>query len=320
MADGGGAVGRAEPGPGAGRGRRSRRRGEDGGTGVRVLVAVALVWVVAAFAGVPVAADLAGRAQALREDAADSVRRWATGQEDPGPWRAGPPGSQNRPADPADPEEPPPPWRRLPGQQGGPSQPPPAGTPSGVVDALDSVVQILVARCSAGGAGSGFVIGDGRVMTNAHVVEGASRVRVLTRGGERLDARVVQFDQATDVAVLDVEDLDADPLQPASPADPGDDAWVAGHPLGGPLRVVDATVVGTRSYRGADQETYVLQTRVRPGNSGGPLLDEQGNVLGLVFATAADGDPVGYARTWSAVADEAEQGLGNDDTVSNGTC
>ncbi len=52
----------------------------------------------------------------------------------------------------------------------------------------------------------------------------------------------------------------------------------------------------------------------------GPLLDAQGNVLGLVFAAAADGDPVGFARTWAAVEDEAREGLANDDAVDIGSC
>ena len=95
---------------------------------------------------------------------------------------------------------------------------------------------------------------------------------------------------------------------------------MAGHPLGGPLKVVDASVLGTVGARGSDGETYVLRTVVRPGNSGGPLLDAQGRVLGVVFATAADGDPEGYARTWPAVQDEVRAGTGATATVPDGSC
>jgi S1-C subfamily serine protease len=153
------------------------------------------------------------------------------------------------------------------------------------------------------------------------VVEGASRVAVRTRSGARLAARVVLYDTAADTAVLAVAGLSADPLRSApAEAGTGTSAWVAGHPLGGPLRVVDASVVGTVGATGSDRESYVLRTVVRPGNSGGPLLDAQGRVLGIVFATAADGDPEGYARTWLAVEDEVTAGTRASATVPDGTC
>jgi S1-C subfamily serine protease len=268
---------------------------------LRLALGVLVVWLVAAVAGVPVVPT--GIVRALNPPA-------PTLRQVPAPTPA-----------PAPRGEAPAPWRSLPGPQGGRASPPPAGTPAEVRSALDSVVQVLVSSCGRGGAGSGFVAGRERVVTNAHVVVGASRVAVLTQSGARLPARVVLYDTAADTAVLAVARLSADPL-PVAPAEAsaGTSAWVAGHPLGGPLKVVDASVLGTVGASGSDRESYVLHTRVRPGNSGGPLLDAQGRVLGVVFATAADGEPEGYARTWPAVVDEVKAGTRATATVPDGSC
>jgi S1-C subfamily serine protease len=274
---------------------------------LRLVVGVLVLWVVAAVAGVPVAQDLVRRAG----DGAEGIARRL---DPPAPTLTQSPAPSPR-------AQPPPPLRSLPGRQGGRATPPPAGTPDGVRSALPSVVQILVSSCGRSGAGSGFVAGRERVVTAAHVVEGASRVAVRTQAGAELTARVVIYEPAADTAVLAVAGLSPDPLRFApAEADRGSSAWVAGHPLGGPLKVVDASVLGTMGARGSDRETYVLRTVVRPGNSGGPLLDAQGRVLGLVFATAADGDPEGYARTWPAVEDEVTAGTRATATVPDGSC
>ena len=272
---------------------------------LRLLAGVLVVWLAAAVAGVPLARDLA-------RGAGDGAEGIARRLDPPAPTLSQSPAPSPR-------REPPPPLRSLPGRRAGPAASPPADTPDAVRSALSSVVQILVSSCGEDGAGSGFVAGRDRVVTAAHVVTGASRVVVLTQSGARLAARVVLYEPAADTAVLAVAGLAADPLRFApAEADTGSSAWVAGHPLGGPLRVVDASVVGTVGARGSDGETYVLRTVVRPGNSGGPLLDAQGRVLGVVYATAADGDPEGYARTWPAVEDEVTRGTRATATVPTG--
>jgi S1-C subfamily serine protease len=274
---------------------------------LRLLVGVLVVWLVAAVAGVPVARDLV-------RGAGDRAEGIARRLNPPAPTLSQSPAPSPR-------REPPRPFRSLPGRQGGRATPPPAATPDGVRSALTSVVQILVSSCGQDGAGSGFVAGRERVVTAAHVVEGASRVAVRTQSGAQLAARVVLYEPAADTAVLAVAGLPADPLRFApAEADTGSSAWVAGHPRGGPLKVVDASVIGTVGATGSDGETYVLRTVVRPGNSGGPLLDAQGRVLGVVFATAADGDPEGYARTWPAVEDEVATGTRATATVPDGSC
>ncbi|HYJ75727.1 MAG TPA: trypsin-like peptidase domain-containing protein [Kineosporiaceae bacterium] len=266
----------------------------------RVVVGLLAVWLVAFVAGVPLAHDLARDVGRELNPPAPTLRQ--TPAQSPS-------------------QEPPSPWRTLPGQRGGRASPPPTGTPAAVTEVLDSVVQVLVSSCGRSGAGSGFVAARERVVTNAHVVEGASRVAVRTESGSRLAARVVLYDPAADTAVLAVPGLSGNALQPSrAEADEGAPAWVAGHPLGGPLKVVPASVLGTVGGTGSDRETYVLRTVVRPGNSGGPLLDAQGRVLGIVYATAADGDPEGYARTWPAVEDEVGAGTRATASVPVGGC
>jgi S1-C subfamily serine protease len=281
-----------------------------------LVLAAFLVVVVAASAGVPPAVAVAERARQWGTGASRALDRWVAGGVDVGPG-VETPASPDAAQDPPAPSEP-----RAPARPGRPRQadPAPTGIPDGVRAALDSVVQVLVRGCGRAGAGSGFVVGPGRVLTNAHVVRGADAVVVRSRDGTRRPARVVLYDPAADAAVLDVAGLEARALPTAGPAGRGTDAWVAGHPSGGPLRVVKATVLRTLDGRRADQQTYVLRTVVRPGNSGGPLFDRRGRVLGLVFARAADGDAVGYARTWRAVADEAADGRTAASAVRVGSC
>jgi S1-C subfamily serine protease len=193
-----------------------------------------------------------------------------------------------------------------------------------------SVLKITgVARdCNKSVEGTGFVYAPERVMTNAHVVAGVAEPKV-TVGDRRLDARVVLFDPATDVAVLAVPGL-ARPALPfaAEPAGSGADALVLGYPQDGPFDVRAARVRGVLDAQGEDiyggrgvtREIYALRALVRQGNSGGPLVDPQGRVLGVIFAAAADDRNVGYALTAAEVADEAREGIAATERVSSRSC
>lgn len=182
--------------------------------------------------------------------------------------------------------------------------------------------------CQKNVAGSGFVYAPERVMTNAHVVAGVDDPKVEV-GDRRLDATVVLFDPDTDVAVLAVPGLTRQPLPFAqAQAEPEDDAIVAGYPQDGGFNVQPARVRGTLDARGEDiyssrkvvREIYALHSRVRQGNSGGPLLDPRGQVLGVIFAAAADDPNVGYALTAAEVADEAAEGRRATQRVSTLSC
>jgi len=175
--------------------------------------------------------------------------------------------------------------------------------------------------------GTGFVYAPERVMTNAHVVAGVTAPRVEV-GGRELDARVVLFDPGRDVAVLAVPGLDRPALPFAGPAETGASAIVAGFPQNGPFRADPARVRGTQRARGPDiyqsatvvREIYALRGLVQPGNSGGPLLDPQGRVYGVIFAAAADDPQTGYALTAAEVAGSAREGAAATEPADTQTC
>jgi S1-C subfamily serine protease len=211
--------------------------------------------------------------------------------------------------------------------------PAPDGTlqESPVVEAVQgSVVKIsgIAPSCSRQIDGSGFVYAQERVMTNAHVLAGVTEPTVLAEG-EEYDATAVYVDARTDVAVLAVPGLPTVPLAfTADPAEFGDDAIIMGYPGGGPLYVGAARVRDRGDISGPDfrntqtvvRDVYALYGTVRAGNSGGPLFDTDGSVLGVVFASAIDDPDTGYALTAQQVADAARQGDLADDEVSTGAC
>jgi S1-C subfamily serine protease len=190
-------------------------------------------------------------------------------------------------------------------------------------------VEGVADRCGTQVDGSGFVFAPHRVMTNAHVVAGVDQPTVLVRGaGQVYPATVVLFDPRLDVAVLDVPDLVAAPLSFAGPAERGDPAVVAGFPGGGPLKASPARIRARITARGSDiygrgtvtREVYSLRGEVRPGDSGGPLLDPQGRVDGVVFASSVDDPQTGYALTAQQVSAAAEQGASTSQEVATGSC
>jgi S1-C subfamily serine protease len=140
--------------------------------------------------------------------------------------------------------------------------------------------------------GSGFVIdGDGHILTNAHLIEGASKIRVtMSEDSDPVDAQVVGRDPSTDLALLKV-DVPADQLHPLQLADSGDvqvgDPVVAiGNPFGldrtatsGIVSALQREIQAPNGFSISD----VIQTDapINPGNSGGPLLDAAGRVVGI---------------------------------------
>ncbi len=208
--------------------------------------------------------------------------------------------------------------------------PDPALASSAVVQGVrDEVFKItgVATGCSRRIEGTGFVYAPERVMTNAHVVAGVRDPQVQV-GRRSLDATVVLYDPRRDIAVLRVPGLDAEPLRFAGPAEAGDGAIVVGYPQDGPFRADPARVRETQRARGPDiygsstvvREIYALRALVQPGNSGGPLIDPQGRVLGVVFAAAADRTDTGYALTAEEVASDAATGRTATERVSTQGC
>lgn len=155
------------------------------------------------------------------------------------------------------------------------------------------------------GTGSGFILSsDGQVITNAHVVQGSNQVKVTLKDGQVLSGKVLGIDQMTDLAVIKIEAEEALPtvtLGEAEKLNPGEWAIAIGNPLG-----LDNTVtVGIISALGrSSSEVGVPDKRVRfiqtdaainPGNSGGPLLNANGDVIGINTAIRADAQGLGFA-------------------------
>lgn len=182
--------------------------------------------------------------------------------------------------------------------------------------------------CSRGIEGSGFVFAPHRMVTNAHVVAGTSQVGVQV-GHQTLRATVVVFDPRRDVAVLDVPALDAPALSfAAKPARTGDPAVVVGFPEDGPLTVRSARVRSQTTISGNDiygrdrvrRDIYSIRAVVRSGNSGGPLLADDGTVLGVVFATALDSSDTGYVLTTAEISADTTPGRTATRAVATGAC
>ncbi|HBU41832.1 MAG: serine protease [Microbacterium sp.] len=211
-----------------------------------------------------------------------------------------------------------------------PTAPPVALDDPALSAAAQSVARIsgTAFSCARGMTGSGFVIADDRVVTNAHVVAGMEQIVVELPGRIAQTGLVVWFDPDQDLAVIAVETEDAAALQVVPTLRAGDTAAVAGYPYGGPFTLGQASVrsVGTAQVPdiydsgSVSREIYALDARVAPGNSGGPVLTAGGDAAGVVFARADDGTDVGYAVTSGVLAPLAEQASALVEPVSTGSC
>ncbi|GAC1476572.1 MAG: MarP family serine protease [Candidatus Dormibacteraceae bacterium] len=175
---------------------------------------------------------------------------------------------------------------------------------AGVTRAAQVVVKVTGLGCGGLVTGSGFPVSTGYVVTNAHVVSGTKTHMIETPGGARMSGTVVYFDPERDIAVLYVPEFKATAL-PFASANRGTKGAVIGYPGGGPELVSPAIVDGRITAEGRDiynrnlvtRQIFVIEAKVRPGNSGGPLVDTEGHVLGLVFATSAGVPNQAYALT-----------------------
>lgn len=200
------------------------------------------------------------------------------------------------------------------------------------VRAQRSIVKVMGTAQSCGKVleGTGFVFGERRVMTNAHVVGGVDEPTVQIGGeGRKYDATVVLYDWERDIAVLDVPDLRAPVLRfTTEVASSGKSAIVAGFPENGSYDVRPARVRGRITADGPDiyhrgtvrREVYSLFATVRQGNSGGPLLTPDGKVYGVVFAKSLDDPDTGYALTADEIQEDIDQGRLANQQVDSDSC
>jgi S1-C subfamily serine protease len=194
------------------------------------------------------------------------------------------------------------PFPAVRGPQANVGPPPPgiARAPA-VLAAGASVVKVLGTACGLGIEGSGWVAAPGIVVTNAHVVAGEADTTVQEGGNPPgLSAEVIDFDPHDDIAVLRVHDLHEPVLHLAANPRPGTAAAILGYPLDGPFdrepgRIGQTEVVSTEDAYGNGpvlRSITALRGLVRPGNSGGPMVDAGGQVVATVFA-AITGSPSG---------------------------
>jgi S1-C subfamily serine protease len=206
--------------------------------------------------------------------------------------------------------------------------PTPAELANAVTKDKASVVKIQGEGCGGIVEGSGFVVGANLVATNAHVVAGINQPYVTDEKGTRR-ATPIWFDPDLDFAVLEVNQL-AGPALTFRSDDiaHGTKGGVLGYPGGGPFTadvaaiLEEFTAVGRNIYNEGRTTRYVymVQATVVPGNSGGPLVDLNGDVMGVVFAASVSHDGTGYVLSTPQVLEEINQARASDTPVSTGAC
>jgi S1-C subfamily serine protease len=191
-----------------------------------------------------------------------------------------------------------------------------------------STVKIIGDGCGEIQEGSGFVVAPGVVVTNAHVVAGIAHPMVQV-GTNALATTVIFFDPSYDLAVLRVGGLDEPVLTlDPDPSSRGVQAAVLGYPEGGPLQVAPAGIMAAFEAEGRDiygqgltvRNVYEIQAKVRPGNSGGPLVQLDGQVIGVVFSRSTINGDIGYALTSPGVLSRVRQAESSPKVVGTGAC
>ncbi len=201
---------------------------------------------------------------------------------------------------------------------------------AGVHAARRSVVKVYGMACGLGVEGSGWVVAPGTIVTNAHVVAGERDTEIKLRGdGWSIPVTVVAFSVRDDLAVLRVPRLRLPSLTMASAPRVGEPAAILGYPLDGPFRsragrLGQTQVVDTQNAYGRGhvmRSIAALRGTVKPGNSGGPLVDGDGQVLATVFAAiTGTSRPGGFAIPDAVVRSVVDRAAGDTAPVSTGHC
>lgn len=191
-----------------------------------------------------------------------------------------------------------------------------------------SIVKIEGQGCGGIVEGSGFVVSGDLVATNAHVVAGIANPYVIDGNGQHR-ATPIWFDPNLDFAVLRVDNLAEQPLQfNSGTIAHGTQGGVLGYPGGGPFTADTAavleefTAIGRNIYNQGQttRDVYAVQANVVPGNSGGPLVDLSGNVMGVVFAASTTTNDTGYALSVPQIISEIHQAQAANQPVGTGSC
>jgi hypothetical protein len=215
----------------------------------------------------------------------------------------------------------------LPGTRRPVPEPLPADVAAAGMAGQSSTVRVRGDACPRLVEGSGAVLGEGLVVTNAHVVAGQAAPVVSWQGEVRL-ASVVHFDVDQDLAVLRVAGLEAPPFDLVAEVERGDAGAVLGFPEGGPFTVSAAAVRGrylgdvpALSGEGRVRRPVLeLQAAVRSGDSGGPFVLPDGRLGGIVFGRSLTEAGVGFAVPAATVADALAAVGASSSPVPTGAC
>lgn len=194
--------------------------------------------------------------------------------------------------------------------------------------AVSSTVKVQGVACGFLQEGSAFVVGPGVIATNAHVIAGESSTQVQANGSW-YSATPIYYDPGFDLALLRTRA----PLGPALTLDPsavdrGTKGAVIGYPHNGGLAIGPAGVAAALTAAGRDiynqgdvvRDVYEVDADVEPGNSGGPLIDTTGSVIGVVFSRSTVQTNVGYALASPGVLARVQANEGHAAAVTTGAC
>ncbi|MEX1218496.1 MAG: MarP family serine protease [Acidimicrobiales bacterium] len=192
-----------------------------------------------------------------------------------------------------------------------------------------SVVKVEGAACARIQDGSGFVVAEDLIATNAHVVAGERSTTIIRDDGRSFIGSVVVFDPNRDIALVRVRNFGRPPLTFSSVASRDTEGIVGGvfgHPGGDPLRIAPFKIARLITATGRDiygtntteRKVLELSASLRPGDSGSALTNQRGEVVGIAFAVARDNDNVAYALALS----ELQTALASpgSEPVSTGKC
>ena len=195
----------------------------------------------------------------------------------------------------------------------------------------NSIVRIdgIAQSCSAAMTGTGFIVANERVITNAHVVAGVEEPVVSQQNSKlQIQGKVIYLDRQKDVAILFVPGLTGERLTFMGPVTPNELGFVIGYPNGGSLKTTTVSISSEFESLGTDidgkgqvkREVIVFGGDIKPGNSGGPLLNNQGQVLGMVFAEDAQNANTGYALAPQEIVETINNTKNKIEVVNSGEC
>lgn len=210
-------------------------------------------------------------------------------------------------------------------------EPPPASLRNDpeIARAADSTFKIESFGCGGVVDGSGFPLDDRHVITAAHVVAGTSNHKVTDAQGNTVRGTVVFINTDIDIAVIVVSEPPSPSLEwTTRPAARRSTGAAIGYPGGGPRKISPARVRALTDAVGRDiynrklvsREVYVLSAEVRQGNSGGPFVDADGVVRGMIFAASADDPDEAYALSATEIDRAMDAARGKTREVDTGNC